>query len=97
MIYRSVLTPNVSSCQNYPDESETDQINEGLFWTTAIICSLIAIFGMAANGIVLYFANQQPFIGDLRHINTVVKHLAVSDSLYGLLSTPLSLVYWYQG
>ena len=97
MIYRSASTPNASSCHSYQDKSEVDQINEGLFWTSALICSLIAVFGMIANGVVLYFANKEPFAGALRHINTVVKHLAVSDSLYGLLSTPFSLVYWYQG
>ena len=97
MIYRSDLAQNVSFCQNYQDESETDQINEGLFWTTATICSLIAMFGMIANGIVLYFANQQPFIGALRHLNTVVIHLAVANFLYGLLGCPLSLLYWKKG
>ena len=97
MIYRSALTPNASSCHTYQGESEIGQINEGIFWIAATICSLIAMFGMAANGIVLYFANQQPFIGDLRHINTVVKHLAVANFFYGLLGCPLSLLYWKKG
>ena len=101
MIYRSgndfIPTENASSCHDYQEELRIDNINEMIFMVTAAVCALIAVFGMTANGLVLYFATQQPFAGALRHINTVVKHLAVSDSLYGLLSTPFSLVYWYQG
>ena len=97
MIYRSGSTPNASSCQNYPEQAEIGQINEGLFWTAATICSLIALFGMIANGVVLYFVNKEPFAGALRHINTVVKHLAVANFLYGLLGCPLSLTYWKAG
>ena len=97
MIYRSASTPNASSCHSYQDKSEIDQINEGLFWTAALICSLIAVFGMIANGVVLYFVNKEPFAGALRHINTVVIHLAVANFLYGLLGCPLSLTYWKAG
>ena len=97
MISRSAPAENSSSCEDYQEDLQIDKINEVLFWVAATICALIAVFGMIANGLVLYFAIKQPFAGALRHINTVVKHLAVSDSLYGLLSTPMSLVYWYQG
>ena len=101
MIYRSVNdfipTDNGSACHDYQQELQMDKPNQIIFGVAMGVCALIAVFGMIANGLVLYFATHQPFAGALRHINTVVKHLAVSDSLYGLLSTPFSLVYWYQG
>ena len=97
MANRLALTPNVSICQSHQEEVQIDQINEALFWTSAVVSSLIVIFGVIANTLVIYFANQEPPSGTLRHLNKVVKHLAVSDLLYGVLSTPLQLAYWKTG
>ena len=90
-------TPNVPTCQSHQEESKINQINEVLFWTAAAVCCLIVLFGVIANTLVIYFANQEPSTGTLRHLNNVVKHLAVSDLLYGVLATPLILAYWKMG
>ena len=100
MIYRLAPTPNASSCENYQQQSQINQINEALFWTAAAVCTLIALFGIIANGLVIYFAKhdlQMIYSRTLRHINTVVKHLAVSNLLYGLVGCPLLLAYWKEG
>ena len=97
MANRSALTPNVSICHGPQEEVQIDQINEALFWTAATVSSLIVILGVIANVLVIYFANQEPPAGTLRHLNKVVKHLAVSDILYGVLGMPLSLAYWKTG
>ena len=95
MIYRLASTPN-ASCQ--PDQEPIkDQINEALFGAGTAICTAIVIFGVVANLLVLYFGHKQPFAGPLHHINTVVKHLAVSNIFYGLLGSSTSLAYWKMG
>ena len=97
MANRLALPPNVSICQSHQEEVQIDQINESLFWTAAVVSSLVVIFGVIANILVIYFANQEPPSGTLHHLNKVVKHLAASDVLYGVLGIPLSLAYWRMG
>ena len=92
-----LIAPNVSACQSHQQESQIDQTNEVLFWTTVAVSGLIVIFGAIANSLVIYFANQEPWTVALRHLNKVVKHLAVSDFLYGVLAYPLLLLYWKMG
>ena len=84
---------NASSCQ-IQGESQISKINEIWFWVSTIIIILIIVFGAMSNGLVIYFATHTPMIGPLRHINMVVKHLAVSDLLYGLLACPSQAAYW---
>ena len=97
MSFRLAITPNVSACQSHHEESQINQINEVLFWTAAAVCTLIFTFGAIADGLVIYFANQEPSTGALRHLNKVVKQLAVSDILLGVLACPLTLAYWKMG
>merc|ERR1712223_674821 len=35
--------------------------------------------------------------GGFRHVNSVVKNLALSDCLFGLIGCPLTIVFWYWG
>ena len=77
--------------------SQISQAIEGWFWTTAAISTLIVIFSIVSNILVIYFANQKPLLGALRYLNTVVKHLAVSDLLYGVLSCPFIIAHWRMG
>ena len=93
----SLISPNVSACQRHRGETQIDQTNEALFWTAVTISSLIVIFGAIANILVIYFASQEPWTGKVRHLNKVVKHLAVSDLLYGVIGHPLVLLYWKRG
>ena len=87
-------TQNVSDCQSNQEGSQLNEINEILLGITAAICTLIVILGAVANALVLYYAKQEPPTGTLSHLNRVVKHLAVSDLLYGVLGTPLALAHW---
>ena len=90
-------TMNTSICQGHQEESQISQINEILFWTSTAISTLIVVFGILSNSLVLYFSKTKTMAGSLRHLNTVVKHLAVSDLLYGLLACPLMSLYWKTG
>ena len=97
MDFLRVSQQNVSACQSHQGAAEINQINQVLFWTAAVVSILISIFGVIANCLVIYFANQEPSTGALRHLNQVVKHLAVADMLYGVLVSPCSLAYWKIG
>ena len=97
MSFQSRLTPNASACQSHQEESQLNEINEVFFWITTSISALIVILGTVANALVLYYAKQEPSIGPFRHLNKVVKHLAVSDLLYGVLAIPLTLAYTHMG
>ena len=90
-------TLNGSSCQTHQGESQLTEIQEVLFWITTVVSALIIVPGVLANILVLYYAKQEPSTGPLRHLNRVVKNLAVSDLLFGVLATPLSSYYWYMG
>ena len=79
------------------EEFQIDQIIEILFWTGTAISTLIVIVGIIANSLVLYFASTKSLTGTLCHLNTVVKHLAASDLLYGVIAFPLVCVYWKMG
>ena len=97
MTFRLVATPNISACESHQEESQINQINEVLFWTSATIATLIGIFGTIANVLVIYFAKQEPPTGTLRRLNRVVKQLAISDILIAVLACPLKLAYWKLG
>ena len=98
MIYPLLSTPNASSYQSHQQESQISQTDEVVFWTATAVSTLIVIFGTIANSLVLYFANKESLTGrPLRHLNTVVKHLAVADLLYGVLACPLFYAYWKMG
>ena len=87
-------TQNVSACQSHQEGSQLNEINEILLWITAAVSTIIVTLGAVANTLVLYYAKQEPPTGILIHLNRVVKHLAISDLLYGVLATPLALAHW---
>ena len=97
MDFRTVSPPNASACQNHQEQSQINQTNEIFFWTTVVISALIVIFGVIANTFVIYFAHQEKSTTTLRYLNTVVKHLAISDLLYGVLGRSGDLIVWRMG
>ena len=80
---------NTVSCQEHGDFG----INERYqiwYWVVVALFALIVLIGTILNSLVIYFAKHQK-AGALRHLNTVVAHLAVSDLLYATLACPLLL------
>ena len=82
---------NTASCLGMV-EPEINQRYEVCFWVVAGVFALIIATGTILNSLVIYFSNHQNTLtGKLRYINAVVRHLAVSDLLYGTLACPLLL------
>ena len=71
--------------------------NFGLFWALASVCFVNAIVTLIGNGLVIYVSHQTRNTGRLRHLDGVVKSLAVTDFLFGLIGTPLILINYYAG
>ena len=64
---------------------------EAGFGILVAVGTFIILTGLVLNSLVIYFANQNRLTGSLAHLNTVVKHLAVSDLMFALLACPFFL------
>ena len=69
--------------------------NKVLFWCFAFVCLCISIITIIGNGIVFVVSHQSRNTTRLRHLDGVVKSLAVTDFLFGLLGTPMIAINYY--
>ena len=76
------------------DENDTSWI---AFWCSVILCLVAGFISILGNGLVLYVSNLKIDVGKFEYINLVVKHLALSDFLFGLIGTPFTILFWYWG
>lgn len=68
---------------------------KALFLGTGVVYLCIAVMAVIGNGLVLYAAYGNRNTGRLRHIDGVVKSLAVADMLFGLIGVPCKLTSDY--
>ena len=68
-----------------------------VFWLCVSICIVLGIISSLGNGLVVYVSYKKEDFGGFRHVNSVVKNLALSDCLFGLIGCPLTIVFWYWG
>ena len=71
--------------------------NRVLFWFFASVCILVALLTVIGNGIVIYVSIETKSYGRLRYLDNVVKSLAVTDFLFGVIATPLAVTSYYMG
>ena len=71
--------------------------NLALFWTFASVCILIAILAVLGNGLVISVSHETRSTGRLRYLDNVVKSLAVTDFLFGLVGTAIVITGHYLG
>ena len=64
------------------------------FWVLIAVWTLTCIAGIIGNSLVIYFASRKPKEDTFRHLNTVVRNLAITDFLYSVFGSPLTMVYW---
>ena len=94
---------NVSICKNdakcIPSFNHTSTYEESkpLFWCFVSVCIVIAIIGIIGNGLVIYASHQSRSSGRFRYLDSVIKSLAVTDFLFGLVGTPLIITTYYLG
>ena len=63
-------------------------------WALITICVIMCIFGIIGNGLAIYVSNRRPRAEAFRHLNKVVRDLAVTDFLFCIFGAPLILAYW---
>ena len=64
------------------------------FWLMIATVTIICIVGMLGNGLVIYVASKDRKTGGLRHLNKVVRNLAITDFLVNVLGAPGIMAYW---
>ena len=73
------------------------EIVEVIHWIIIALCIVVCITGVVGNGLVVYFVVRKDETGAFRHINKVVRNLAITDFLLGLIGAPLLTVRWTWG
>ena len=97
---RTVKTPtsNTSSCQGQGgSQAKVEDSSEMQLWALIAASMVIAIMGIIGNGAVIYFSTRGRLEGTFRHLNKVVRNLAITDFLFSILAVPLQIAYWYLG
>ena len=67
------------------------------FWCSVVLCLIAGFISILGNGLVLYVSNSTNDVGKFKYLNLVVKHLAISDFLFGLIGTPFTILFWHMG
>ena len=68
-----------------------------IFLVNMVICVLMGIGTIFGNLIVIVTITRKKSSGIFRYVNEVVRNLAITDALFGLVGVPLTMVYWYWG
>ena len=66
-----------------------------IFWFGVVFYLGIAILSIFGNGLVLKTSMENFNKGRLRHLDAVIKSLAVADMLYGLMGVPCKISVGY--
>ena len=67
------------------------------FYISFVICILMGVVSFLGNGLVVYISRLKKDTGKFQYVNKVVKHLALSDFLYGLIGIPFNMLFWWWG
>ena len=85
----------MNSTESLTPTESTYERNKVLFWVGVAIFLCLAFMATTGNGLVLYTSFRNFNWGPLRHLDNVIKSLAMADMLYGLIGIPCQIVYDY--
>ena len=88
---------NFDGNESISDVSELKEIGDIAFYVSTCLIGLIGIFCILGNGLVLYISRKNQDFGGFQEVNSVVKNLAASDFLFGVIGCPCTIVWWYWG
>ena len=94
-----MTTPNMNTTFSYEvaykDEDETKPFTT--FYVGVVVCSLMGLVSSFGNGLVMYISTMKNDQGRFQYVNMVVKNLALTDFLYGVIGVPMNILFWYSG
>ena len=76
-------------------KESTYERHKAFFWGGVALYLCLSIIAIAGNGLVLYTSFTNFNMGSLRHLDTVIKSLAMADLLFGLIGIPCKIVNDY--
>ena len=88
-------TSNATSCEEKSSGQTAGK--EAQTWVLMALTLLSGIMGILGNGLVIYFSKTGHLAGTFRHLNKVVRNLAIADFLFSILAVPCQVAYWYFG
>ena len=77
--------------------SNNNVANSIVFYLSVVLSVIAGIISIFGNGLVLYASTTKRDRGRFLYVNLVVKNLALSDFLFGLIGMPCAILYWYWG
>ena len=91
----SDMNSSVSNVISFKDEFEKEI--DATFYVAVVACSLMGLVSSLGNGLVMYISVMKNDQGRFRYVNMVVKNLALTDFLYGVIGVPMNILFWYWG
>ena len=86
----------IKNSTDFPFEAEsTYEKIVVVFWMGVVLYLGLGLLAIVGNGLVLYTSLGDMNMGPLRHLDNVIKSLAVADMLYGLIGVPCKVVADY--
>ena len=68
-----------------------------LFWVMVVFYAIVGTVSAIGNGMVLYASCGNKNIGRLRYLDNVIRSLAATDFLFGVVGIPCMVFTYYMG
>lgn len=97
-VSNNYVTPNDVDQKKYlfsTTSSSTYHENKYVLWGIATIMILIGLIAAVSNGLVLYITTFHKNQGPLKSLDCIIKSLAVTDMLFGVIGIPSRLLAAY--
>ena len=90
---------NATGDPDYSVNASLKSLEYVVFCISVILCVLMGMLSTFGNGLVMYISHKRAHfrVGNFKDVTMVVKNLVVSDFLFGLIGSPLTIVFWYWG
>ena len=90
LVYNN-LTEVTNGARHTPSYDE----NQSLFWVMVVLYTCFGLLAAVGNGLVLYVAHKGRDDSRLQYLGPLIKSLAVTDLLFGLIGTPMLIAFYF--
>ena len=86
---------NLTEVTNEVGHTKSYEENKLLFWVMVVLYTCFGLLAAVGNGLVLYVAYKGRDDSRLKYLGPLIKSLAVTDLLFGLIGTPMLIVFYF--